>query len=85
MKMEGRLKPLALGLAFGIIDVLWLLLLSILARFGYAQNAAWIMINFLPGYSLGPSGIAVGGLECGISGFATGCAVAYLYNLFTQA
>ncbi len=79
-KMEW--SPQALGMSFGILGALAMLLLSLVGKLGYGLEAVRIMAAFHIGYSLSPGGILIGTIEGAVASYVAGYLTAYLYNRF---
>lgn len=81
--VKARLSVCALGLTFGVIKGLWLLLLAWAGwRFAYGSPMIEHIAHFYYGY--GPSflGGVIGGAWGFVSGFVFGAITAFIYNYF---
>ena len=78
-----KCSPRALGLSFGILWGLAVLLMGLAATyFGYGLNFDNVMFTIYPGFKLGVVGSIIGGLWGLVDGFIFGVLVGWLYNQF---
>ncbi|MFH1573641.1 MAG: hypothetical protein ABIG68_06630 [Acidobacteriota bacterium] len=84
----GRLQPLALGAASGLVCSLWLsgATIALLLRGGdqIGRNLS-LLAQYLPGFSVTWGGAAIGVLYAAILGFGLGYAVAVMRNGLLRA
>lgn len=80
-----KLKPVALGLASGIVWGVGLALITLWA--GYRGHGAVLVKlgGYLPGYAVSPAGAMVGALWGFADAFLGAVALAWLYNRFAKA
>lgn len=78
------LNPLALGYSLAIVSGLAMLVLSIVGKLGYGEEAIRIMQAYHILYSPTPLGIILGIIEGAIAGFIGGYLIAYFYNKATH-
>ncbi|KTC78968.1 bacteriophage holin [Legionella cherrii] len=82
--MNGcKLNPLALGLAFGVLWGVSILLMGLLAYY-YTYGHAFVVAvgSLYPGYAPSIKGSIMGGVIGFIDAFIMGLIIAWLYNLF---
>lgn len=78
-----RLHALSVGLAFGIVEGIYILLFAWASWVaGYGASVMMQASSVLYGYDSSFLGGLIGGLYGFIDGFIFGFAAAYLYNLF---
>ena len=82
--MKGcKLCPVALGLSFGVLWGLSILIMGLLAYYYTYGNSFVIAVGSLyPGYAPSIKGSILGGIIGVIDGFIGGFLIAWLYNLF---
>lgn len=83
--MKGcKLSPLALGLAFGVLWGLSLLIMGLVAfYYAYGHGFVTAIGALYPGYIPSVKGSILGGLIGFIDAFITGFLIAWLYNKFS--
>ncbi len=83
--VKCNLSPIALGLAFGVLWGLSILLMGLLAHwFSYGEIFVTSMGALYVGYDTTILGSLIGGLIGFIDAFIGGCILAWLYNLFSH-
>ncbi len=80
-----KLSPVALGLAFGILWGISVLLLGLSTLFlGYGEIFVTSMGALYLGYEATIWGSLIGGIIGFVDAFITGLIIAWLYNLFVK-
>jgi hypothetical protein len=84
--MSGcRLNPVGLGLAFGILWGISILLLGLIATYyAYGHDFVVTMGNLYPGYTPSIRGSILGAVIAFIDSFIMGFLIAWLYNKFSN-
>lgn len=82
--MKGcKLSPVALGLAFGVLWGVSILVIGLLAYFyTYGHGFVIAVGSLYPGYTPSIKGSILGGIIGFIDAFIMGFIIAWLYNLF---
>ncbi|KTD02150.1 bacteriophage holin [Fluoribacter gormanii] len=82
--MNGcKLSPVALGLAFGVLWGISILVMGLLAYYyTYGHGFVIAMGSLYPGYAPSILGSLLGGVIGFIDAFITGFIIAWLYNVF---
>ncbi|KTD42072.1 bacteriophage holin [Legionella parisiensis] len=83
--MNGcKLSPLGLGLAFGVLWGISILILGLLAYYyTYGHGFVLAVGSLYPGYEPSIKGSLLGAVIGFIDAFITGFLIAWLYNLFS--
>ena len=83
--MSGcKLSPVGLGLAFGVLWGICILLLGLMATYyAYAHDFVISMGNLYPGYTPSVKGSFLGAIIAFIDAFIMGFLIAWLYNRFS--
>ncbi|WP_454780590.1 bacteriophage holin [Legionella sp. WA2022007384] len=83
--MKGcKLSPVALGLAFGVLWGVSILVLGLIAYYyTYGRGFVVAVGSLYPGYEPSIQGSILGGIIGFIDAFITGVIIAWLYNVFS--
>jgi hypothetical protein len=79
-----KLKPIALGLACGIVWGIGLALVTIVALTRSTGEVLSKLAGYYPGYSVSPVGALVGAVWGFVDGFIAAAVLAWLYNHFAK-
>jgi len=82
--MFGKLDPLAVGYASGILYGVGLLALGVVANLGMYRRAADLLSQMHMFFSLSFLGLVGGMIEGGVLGFISGLVFATVYNAFAR-
>lgn len=84
--MNGcKLSPVGLGLAFGVLWGISILILGLVATYyAYGHDFVATMGNLYPGYTPSVKGSILGALIAFIDAFLMGFIIAWLYNKFSD-
>lgn len=77
----NELRPMALGVAIGILSAAYMFILGIGAMFGWGAGLIEPIASFYIGYGASIGGAVVGAIWAFVDGFIAGAVVAWLYNL----
>jgi hypothetical protein len=80
----SNLKPLALGVAIGVLWAVYMFILAIMAMFGWGNAMVDIVASLYIGYGASIVGAVVGAVWGFVDGFILGFAVAWIYNLVAK-
>jgi len=84
MKTETKLKPLALGLAFGVFWGVMMCAMTLISVYtGYAGLFLEAFTQIYPGFTVSLGGSALVLVYGFMDGFVFGAGVAWLYNRFS--
>ena len=76
-----KLDALRLGAAFGIVLAIWVIALTLCARFlGWGGAAVDILASVYVGYAVTWPGLAIGAIWGYVDGFIGGFLVGWVYN-----
>lgn len=80
-----KINPVALGLAFGVLWGVLILLLGLVASYyAYGHDFVITMGNLYPGYTPSVKGSIFGAIIAFIDAFIMGFLIAWLYNKFSH-
>jgi uncharacterized membrane protein YdjX (TVP38/TMEM64 family) len=80
-----RLSPVGLGLAFGVLWGVCILMLGLIATYyAYGHDFVISLGNLYPGYTPSIKGSILGGIIAFIDAFIMGFLIGWLYNIFTR-
>ena len=78
----SRWDPFALGYSWAVLFGLWILVVSVMGKYGQFPGYIQYIQTFFPVYSLSVTGIILGVAACALGGLLFGLVSAWLYNKF---
>lgn len=82
--MKEKLDPWALGVAVGVVWVIYIAFLGVTANFGWGGEWLSLLSQVYIGYSKEAIGILIGCVWAFIDGLIGGALLATFYNLFRK-
>ena len=79
-----KLSPVALGLAFGSLGVLAVIILAIATFVGYESNVIQMLHKMHEGVDKTLAGFVIAGVISFVNGFVHGFLIGWLYNVFAN-
>lgn len=80
MENQSKLDPRAFGLACGLLWAGAVVVLGVLARFGWGDRWERLLADVYRGYGESTTGLAIGAVWAFLDGFSGGYAFAWLYD-----
>jgi hypothetical protein len=75
-----KCRPLALGIAFGVVWALYLFFIAISAKFGWGAALIAPIASLYIGYAASIGGAIIGAIWAFVDGFVAGVIIAWIYN-----
>ncbi len=75
-----KCKPVALGVAIGVLWAIYVLCAGLVAMFGWSAALVNVLSSLYIGYSASVIGAIIGGVWAFIDGFVAGVVIAWVYN-----
>ncbi|HSM20241.1 MAG TPA: bacteriophage holin [Hyphomicrobiales bacterium] len=76
----SQLKPVAFGLAIGVLCAIYVFFMGVFAMFGWGVPLVEMVASFYIGFGASIVGAIVGAIWAFIDGFVAGFIIAWVYN-----